>query len=90
LSQGQLAASSKTGRYMKEILEIDPREAGTYQEAASILVRQFDLRNGFFIPYPDYQISDYVLPTQEFNDFLTEMCWRSYDNGEVFLYTVGE
>jgi hypothetical protein len=86
--EGQIAASSKTGRYLKEILEIDPREANTYQGAASILVRQFDLRNGFFIPYPDYQISDYVLPTPEFNEFLAEMCRRSYDNGEVFLYTV--
>ena len=85
---GQIAASSKTGRYLKEISKIDPREAKTYQDAAYILVRQFDLRNGFFIPYPDYQISDYVLPTQQFNDFLAEMCWRSYDNGEVFLYTV--
>jgi hypothetical protein len=89
-AQGQIAASSKTGRYMKEISEIDPREGKTYQDADSILVRQFDLRNGFFIPYPDYQVSDYVLPTDEFNDFLTDMCWRSYDNGEVFLYTVGQ
>ncbi|MDX9866044.1 MAG: hypothetical protein RBT34_14670 [Anaerolineaceae bacterium] len=87
---GQIAASSKTGRYLKEISEIDPREAKTYQEAEAILVRQFDLRNGFFIPYPDYQVSDYVLPTAEFTDFLAEKCWRSYDNGEVFLYTVGQ
>ena len=88
--EGLIAASSKTGRYMKEISAIDPREADSYQDAAYILVRQFDLRNGFFIPYPDYQISDYVLPTDEFNQYLADMCWRSYDNGEVFLYTVGQ
>ena len=88
--EGQIAASSKTGRYLKEISAIDPREAQTYQNAAYILVRQFDLRNGFFIPYPDYQVSDYVLPTVEFTDFLAKKTWRSYDNGEVFLYTVGQ
>ncbi|MCD4671451.1 MAG: hypothetical protein K8R77_02200 [Anaerolineaceae bacterium] len=87
---GQIAASSKTGRYLKDISEVDPREADTYQDSAFILVRQFDLRNGFFIPYPDYQVSDYVLPTKEFDDYLTNSCWRSYDNGEVFLYTVEE
>jgi len=88
--EGLIAASSKTGRYLKQISEIDPREPETYQDAQYILVRQFDLRNGFFIPYPDYSISDYVLPTEAFNTYLGEKCWRRYDNGEVFLYTVGK
>ena len=84
----QIAASSKTGRYIKQISEIDPRKPSTYDGSALILVRQFDLRNGFFIPYPDYQVSDYVLPTAGFNQFLQDFCLRHYDNGEVFLYTV--
>lgn len=86
--RGQVAASSKTGRYLKGITEIDPRKTDSYQNSAVILVREFDLRNGFFIPYPDYKVSDYVMPTQAFVDFLDDSCRRSYDNGEVTLFTV--
>jgi hypothetical protein len=85
---GQIAASSKTGRYLEGISEIDPRKPQTYAASRVILVREFDLRNGFFIPYPEYQVSDYVLPTADFNAFLQNACLRSYDNGEVTLYTV--
>ena len=86
MQTAQIAASSKTGRYLKGVSEIDPRQASSYEDHPLILVRQFDLRNGFFIPYPDYQVSDYVLPTDAFFQYLQNYRLRNYDNGEVILY----
>ncbi len=85
-NQGESATSSKTRRYVNQGTVIDPRDEKTYANIPRLLIRQYDYEKGFFIPYPQYQLTDNVMPTTEYLEYLERFCKRSYDNGEVYIY----
>ncbi|HJZ05360.1 MAG TPA: hypothetical protein VJ327_05875 [Patescibacteria group bacterium] len=87
LSVNNLSASSLSKLYLSEAKEIDPRMPDTYRSENLIVLREFDLNKGFFIPFPKDKINEFVLPPREFLDYLTgPERMRVYDNGEVSLF----
>lgn len=85
-----IAASSKTKRYIRDAIMINPEEAQTYSTSDVIVIRQSDFEKGFFIPYPKDQVNKYSLPTSAFLDFLYKNFYLIYDNGSVKIFGMGD
>ena len=82
-----LAASAKSRRYLLEADLIDPRTPSSYEPASVIVVREPDINDGFWIPFPKQQLVEIVPPTQEFLRHLSGISRvRAYDNGTVQLF----
>ena len=87
LSINDLSASSLSKLYLSEAKEIDPRDPDTYQSQNLMVLREFDLNKGFFNPFPQDKINEFVPPPQEFLDYIHGLeRIKVYDNGEVSLY----
>jgi len=84
--KNKVSVSGKTRLYLPEYSMIDPSNRSSYANSDIILIRQFDLENGFFIPYPKNRLSEYILPKEEFIDFFEENLFTLYDNGTTKIF----
>jgi hypothetical protein len=84
---GPLAASAKSRRFLQSARSIDPRQPESYERASLVVMREFDIAKGFFIPFTKRQLIEIIPPTPEFLAHLDGPSRvQVYDSGTVQLF----
>lgn len=83
-----ISGSSKTGRYLKLQSIINPNLPKSYLNNDGIIVREYDLEYGFFIPYTTYQLSDYIKAGNDFFKNIENNYLKIFDNGNTEIYKI--